>query len=204
MPLLANSQYPDIDANRLNRAKKRINTSSLVQYTKLGNIQSTIQPTKSEIKNYFLKITTFFNQVIQQLRIVLNSGNYPNQIFFEVANKLTQEYTPQLIEFATNFNLTIYPYYNYFSPQQNELIKQDIIKLNEIFDLVLFSDRGEQIDNFIEVAREQLTLISNAVNNYAPLKTNIKPSESGLFEKVEMEGGYIGGSRNFYPETRFL
>jgi hypothetical protein len=206
MPLLYNSNYESIDTNRLNKVKKRINKSALVQFTKIGNIQSTIQPTKEQMKNYFLQITTFLNKIYQQLIIVLNSGNYPNRVFFQLAIKLTQEYTQQLIEFATNFNLTIYPYYNYFSAQQNELIKQDIIKLNEIFDLVLFENRGEQLDNFIETSREQLKILSEAISKYSPLKINVKPSDSSLFEKVEkMEGGYVGGSRmNFYPEIRFL
>jgi len=205
MPLLYNSDYPDIDANRLNKAKKRINKSSLVQYTKLKQIQSTIQPTKAEMKSYFLQITTFLNQLYQQMRIILNSGNLPGNpdLQFEVANKLTQEFTPKLVQFSTEFNLKINPYYNYFSPQQNELIKQDVINLQEIFEEILFGNYGEQIDNFIETSREQLGILSDAVNNYSPLKINIKRSESGLFEKVE--GGYIGGSHHaFYPETRFL
>lgn len=205
MPLLLHEDYPDIDMNKLNRVKKRINRSALVQFTKIGNIQSTIQPTKEEINNYFIRITTFFNQLYQQLRIVINAGNYPRQIFFEVANKLTQDFTPQIIQLATEFNLKINPYYNYVSPQQNETIKQDIIKLQNIFEEILFMNAGDQIDNFIEVGREQLTPISDAVNNYAPLKINIKPSKSRLFENLE--GGYIGGGRfgsSLYPETRFL
>jgi len=201
MPLLYNSNYPDIDANKLNKAKKRINKSSLVQYTKLKQIQSSIQPTKAEMNNYFLQITTFLNQLYQQLRIILNSGNLPNNpdLQFEVVNKLTQEFTPKLIQFSTEFNLKIHPYYNYFSPYQNELIKQNIINIQEIFEEILFGNYGEQIDNFIETSREQLGMLSEAVNNYSPLKINIKPSGSRLFEKVE------GGSRqSFYPETRFL
>ena len=65
MPLLLHEDYPDIDMNKLNRVKKRINRSALVQFTKIGNIQSTIQPTKEEINNYFIRITTFFNQLYQ-------------------------------------------------------------------------------------------------------------------------------------------
>jgi hypothetical protein len=204
MPLLYNSDYPDIDTNRLNKAKKRINKSSLVQYTKLKQVQSSIQPTKAEMKSYFLQITTFLNQLYQQFRIILNSGNLPNpNLQFELANKITQEFTPLLVQFSTEFNLKINPYYNYFSPQQNELIKQDIINIITILEEILFGNYGEQINNFVEITRQQLNLLIESVTKYSPLKINIKPSESGLFEKVE--GGYIGGSHHaFYPETRFL
>jgi len=215
MPLLYNSDYPDIDANRLNKAKKRINKSSLVQYTKLKQVQSSIQPTKAEMKSYFLQTI----QILDKLKVTENFINNNVFISFDISQKTLQETQQYLIEQSNFIIYNLTPNYNYFDPQQNQIIKQKLYNLVEINIEILsladdFLKERYDMDDQIQMGTllyEILNIISNILinplnkltQNYSPLKINIKPSESGLFEKVE--GGYIGGSHHaFYPETRFL
>jgi hypothetical protein len=215
MPLLYNSDYPDIDANRLNKAKKKINKSSLVQYTKLKQIQSTIQPTKAEIKSYFLQTI----QILDKVKATENFINNNLFISFDISQKTLQETQQYLVEQSNFIIYNLTPNYNYFDPQQNQIIKQKLQNLIEMnIEILTLADDllNEQydIDDQIQMGTllyEILNIIANTLidplnkltQNYSPLKINIKPSESGLFEKVE--GGYIGGShQSFYPETRFL
>ena len=215
MPLLYNSDYPDIDANRLNKAKKRINKSSLVQYTKLKQVQSSIQPTKAEMKSYFLQTI----QIIDKLDQI--SSTLIENIFLSIENsqKIIQETEQYLVEQSNFIIYNLTPKYNYFDPQQNQIIKQKLERLIYSDDALgnLANDMIQGVNNIEgeedlgisiftynqNVANYLISPLSELVRNYSPLKINIKPSESGLFEKVE--GGYIGGSHHaFYPETRFL
>jgi len=203
MPLLLHSNYSDLDQNLLNKVKKKINKSAETQYLRLSNIRSTIQPTKSQVDNNFFRITNFLNQLFQQMGIVESSLGYyedGEDLEFELSNKLTQEFTPKLTEFSTEYRLRIHPNYNYFSPQQNELIKQDIIKLGKIFVDIQNADVSVLIDSFIEVAEQQLDLLYEDAYNYLPLKINLRKV---VDQETDLTGGYIGAGR-IYPKTRFL
>jgi len=201
MPLLWSS-YPDLDNNLTNAAKKKIFKSSVDQYTKVSDIQSNIQPTQSQMNEYFLKITTFIKQLNQQLNALINSNRQ-----LDISEKISLEFGSRITEFANEFNIKIYPVYNYFSPQQNELIKNDILRLETLTEEILFSNLGQAIDNFIENINEQLSNLALAVDSYSPLKINLRKGRQLLTDE-ELQGGYIsGGSRNKgqkYPEIRFL
>lgn len=197
MPLLY-ANYPDLDNNLLNAAKKKIFSSAITQYTNLTDIKSNVQPTQSQMNEFFLKITTTFKQLNQQLRAVINGAD---------PNKVAQDFGPIMTEFFNEFNIKIYPVYNYFSPQQNELIRRDIIDLLNLLDEVEFADLGQVIDNFSETAVEELTNLVQSIASYSPLKITLRKGRQ-LLPIEELEGGYIsGGSRNKgqkYPEIRFL
>ena len=143
MPLLY-SNYIDLDMNRLNAAKKKIFKYSVDQYTRVGDIQSNIQPTQSQMNEYFLRITTVLNQLIQQLRSVINGAE---------SDRVALEFGSIITEFSNEFILKIFPVYNYFNPQQNQQIIQLIIKIQDIFEEILFGNYGQVIDNFIETTR---------------------------------------------------
>jgi hypothetical protein len=198
MPLLY-ANYPDLDNNLLNAAKKKIFKSSVDQYTNIADIQSNIQPTQSQMNENFLKITTVFKQLNQQLRAVINGAD---------PDKVALEFGPTMTEFFNEFDNKIFPVYNYFSPQQNELIRRDIIYLLNLLDEVENSDLGQVIDNFSETTVEELTNLVQSIASYSPLKINLRKGRKLLPDEEEVQGGYIsGGSRNKgqkYPEIRFL
>jgi len=199
MPLLWSANYPDLDNNLLNAAKKKIFKSSVEQYTNIADIQSNIQPTQSQMNEFFLRITTTFKQLNQQLRAILNGAD---------PNKVAQDFGPIMTEFINEFNIKIFPVYNYFSPQQNELIRRDIIYLLNLLDEVEFANLGQVIDNFSETLVEEITNLGEAIRSYSPLKINLRKGRKLLPDEEEVQGGYIsGGSRNKgqkYPEIRFL
>jgi hypothetical protein len=199
MPLLY-ANYPDLDSNLLNAAKKKIFKSSVDQYTNIGDIQSNVQPTQSKMNEYFLKITTILKQLNQQLRAVINGAD---------PDKVALEFGPIMTEFSNEFNNKIYPVYNYFSPQQNELIRSDMIYRINLFDEIINGNYGQVIDNFIETNFDELSNLRIAIESYSPLKINLRKGRKLLTdEEEEIQGGYIsGGSRNKgqkYPEIRFL
>jgi phage-related protein len=197
MPLLY-ANYPDLDNNLLNAAKKKIFSSAITQYTNLTDIKSNVQPTQSQMNEFFLKITTVIKQMNQQLRAVINGAD---------PNKVAQDFGPIITEFANEFDNKIYPVYNYFSPQQNELIRNDLLKFELLVEEILYGNFGQVIDNFIETTPEQLSNLGLAVQSYSPLKITLRKGRQ-LLPIEELEGGYIsGGSRNKgqkYPEIRFL
>jgi hypothetical protein len=198
MPLLY-ANYPDLDSNLLNAAKKKIFKSAVDQYTNIGDIQSNVQPTQSKMNEYFLRITTVLKQLNQQLRAVINGAD-PDKVALEFGTIMT--------EFANEFNNKIYPVYNYFSPQQNELIRSDMIYRIKLFDEIVNGIFGQVIDNFIETNLDELSNLEMAVDSYSPLKINLRKGRKLLTDEEEIQGGYIsGGSRNKgekYPEIRFL
>jgi hypothetical protein len=199
MPLLY-SNYKDLESNQLNKAKKRIFSSAVTQYTNVGDIQSTFQPTVSQMNEYFLKITTVIKQMNEQLRAVINGAD-PDKVALEFGTIIT--------EFANEFDNKIYPVYNYFSPQQNELIRNVLIKFQLIVEEILYGNFGQVIDNFIETVPEQLTNLGLAVESYSPLKITLRKGRQLITDDIgEVQGGYIaGGSRNKgmkYPEIRFM
>jgi hypothetical protein len=200
MPLLY-PHYEDLESNQLNKAKKRIFSSAVSQYTQIGSIQSNIQPTLSQMNQSFLKITTFLMQIQQQLVAVINGGD---------ANKVALEFGPLASEFANEFNLKIYPFYNYFNPQQNQQISTLMQKLQDTIDNILFGNQlyGQVIDNFLENFNEQINLLTQSIDNYSPLKITLRKGRNLITnDDGELQGGYIaGGSRNKgqkYPEIRF-
>lgn len=197
MPLLW-SGNTDLDTNLTNAAKKKIFSSAITQYTNLTDIKSNVQPTQSQMNEFFLKITTVIKQMNQQLRAVINGAD---------PNKVAQDFGPIITEFANEFDNKIYQVYNYFSPQQNELIRNDLLKFELLVEEILYGNYGQVIDNFIETTPEQLSNLGLAVLSYSPLKINIRKGRQ-LLPIEELEGGYIsGGSRNKgqkYPEIRFL
>jgi len=196
MPLLYSS-YADLEGNLLNAVKKKIFKSSIDQYTNIGDIKSNIQPTQSKMNEYFLKITTVIKQVNQQLRSVINGAD---------PDKTALEFGPIITEFTNEFNIKIFPVYNYFSPQQNELIRNDLIELEKILEIIEYGNFGQVIDNFVETSLEQLSNLVSAIQSYSPLKINLRKGRQLLTDE-ELQGGYIsGGSRNKgqkYPEIRF-
>jgi hypothetical protein len=201
MPLLWSS-YPDLDANLLNAAKKKIFSSAITQYTNLTDIKSNVQPTQSQMNEYFFKITTIFKQLIQQLRAVINGAD-PDKVALEFGTIIT--------EFANEFDIKIFPLYNYFSPQQNEEILNNALKFELIAEEIKYprvqGGYGQVIDNFLETTSEQLSNLTLAIQSYSPLKITLRKGRQ-LLPIEQLEGGYIsGGSRNKgqkYPEIRFL
>lgn len=197
MPLLY-ANYPDLDNNLLNAAKKKIFSSAITQYTNLTDIKSNVQPTQSQMNEYFFKITTVIKQMNQQLRAVINGAD---------PDKVALEFGPIIIEFANEFDNKIYQVYNYFSPQQNELIRNDLLKFELLVEEILYGNFGQVIDNFIETTPEQLSNLGLAIQSYSPLKITLRKGRQ-LLPIEQLEGGYIsGGSRNKgqkYPEIRFL
>jgi hypothetical protein len=197
MPLLW-SGSSDLDTNLTNAAKKKIFSSAITQYTNLTDIKSNVQPTQSQMNEFFLKITTVIKQMNQQLRTVINGAD---------PDKVALEFGPIITEFANEFDNKIYPVYNYFSPQQNELIRNDLLKFELLVEEILYGNFGQVIDNFIETTPEQLLNLALAVQSYSPLKITLRKGRQ-LLPIEQLEGGYIsGGSRNKgqkYPEIRFL
>ena len=197
MPLLY-ANYPDLDANLLNAAKKKIFKSSVDQYTNIGDIQSNIQPTQSQMNEYFLKITTVIKQLNQQLRAVINGAD---------PDKVALEFGPIITEFGNEFDNKIFPVYNYFNPQQNELIKNSLLDFELLVEEIKYGNYGQVIDNFVETVPEQLSNMTIAILSYSPLKINLRKGRKLLTDEEEVQGGYIsGGSRNKgqkLPEIRF-
>lgn len=210
MPLLY-ANYPDLDNNLLNAAKKKIFSSAITQYTNLTDIKSNVQPTQSQMNEYFFKITTIFKQLIQQLRAVINGAD---------PDKVALEFGPIMTEFLNDFDNKIFPVYNYFSPQQNEEILNNALKFELIAEEIKYPNLanmnarqraqggyGQVIDNFLETVSEQTSNITLAIQSYSPLKITLRKGRQ-LLPIEELEGGYIsGGSRNKgqkYPEIRFL
>lgn len=211
MPLLW-SGNPDLDMNLLNAAKKKIFKSSIDQYTNIGDIQSNIQPSQSQMNEYFLRITTVIKQLNQQLRAVINGAD---------PDRVALEFGPIITEFANEFDNKIFPVYNYFNPQQNELIKNVLLDFELLVELIKYPNLanmnarqraqggyGQVIDNFVETVPEQLSNMTIAIQSYSPLKINLRKGRKLLPDEEEIQGGYIsGGSRNKgqkYPEIRFL
>lgn len=213
MPLLW-SGSPNLEANQLNMVKKKIFKSSVDQYTNLTNIQSNIQPSQSQMNENFSKITLFLKQMLNAFKVIINAPTIINQYghaipnYTEIGNKLSIDYGPLVQDFIHTFELNIYPLYNYFNPQQNQIIKDLLIKV---------SDLGTQMQNygigdnpteyFIETLSQGLSLLGQAIDSYSPLKITLRKGRQ-LLPIEELEGGYIsGGSRNKgqkYPEIRFL
>lgn len=200
MPLLLHGNYNDLESNQLNKAKKRIFSSAVTQYTNVGDIQSNFQPTVSQMREYFLKITTVIKQMNEQLRAVINGAD---------PDKVALDFGPVITEFANDFDNKIYPVYNYFSPQQNELIRNVLLKFELIVEEMRYGNFGQVIDNFVETVPEQLTNLGLAVLSYSPLKITLRKGRNLIInDDGEVQGGYIaGGSRNKgmkYPEIRFM
>jgi hypothetical protein len=117
--VLLHSNYPDIESNQLNKAKNRVFKSAVTQYTKVTDI-SQITPTQNQMNEYFFKITTILNQIIEQMRGIFNGVD---------PNKISLDFGPTITEFSNEFNLKIQPLYNYISTQQNQQI---LILINKI------------------------------------------------------------------------
>lgn len=199
MPLLLHGSFADLESNELNKAKKRVFSSAVTQYTNIGDIQNNIQPTQSKMREFFLKITTVLKQMNEQLRAVINGAD-PDKVALEFGTIIT--------EFANEFDNIIYPVYNYFDPQQNEQIRNILLKFELIVEEIRYGNYGQVIDNFVETVPEQLTNLGLAVQSYSPLKINLRKGRQLISDDMEVSGGYIaGGSRNKgmkYPEIRFL
>jgi len=214
MPLLWSS-YPDLDANLLNAAKKKIFKSSVDQYTRVGDIQSNIQPTQSQMNEYFSKITLFLKQMFNAFKVIINAPTVIDQFGYaipdykEIGNKLSIDYAPLVQEFLHSFELSIYPLYNYFSSQQNQIIKDLLIKVSDLGVEMQNNGIGDNpTENFIETLNEGLSLLGQAIDSYSPLNIKLKKGRKLLTDEEELQGGYIsGGSRNKgqkLPEIRFL
>jgi hypothetical protein len=218
MPLLLHSNSASLDENELNRVKRKLNKSSITQYLKIGNIRSTIQPTKSQISDYFSRTLLVLKNIKNSFNLINNVNNAEfemnraglaqhRQNLNNIAQKMTIEYLPQVQEFIQFFELSIYPVYNYFNPQQNQQIKSLLEQIN----ILGISLQDEELDNgdlqyYIQFVSDSLDLLGQAVDSYSPLRINLK---RGLKDE-EVSGGYIGGSifrkdrvKNEYPEIRF-
>jgi len=212
MPLLLHSNSASLDENELNRVKRRLNKSSITQYSKIENIRSTIQPTKSQISDYFSRILLMLKIMKNTLNLITSAiytdvdvstegwANY-NKNLDSIAQKMSLEYIPRIEEFTQFFELSIYPVYNYFNPQQNQQIKT---LLEQIYVLgVKLQD--DPVDNsdlqyYIQFVSDSLDLLGQAIDSYSPLRINLK---RGLKDE-EVSGGYIGGFRDMLlPEIRF-
>lgn len=215
MPLLWSSGNPDLDMNLLNAAKKKIFKSSVDQYTRVGDIQSNIQPTQSQMNENFSKITLFLKQMLNTFKVIINAPTVIDQYGYavpdykEIGNKLSIDYAPEVQEFLHSFELSIYPVYNYFSAQQNQIIKDLLIKVSDLgVEMQNYGIGDIPIENFIETLSQGLSLVGQAVDSYSPLNIKLKKGRKLLPDEEEVQGGYIsGGSRNKgqkYPEIRFL
>jgi len=215
MPLLYSS-YADLESNQLNRAKNRIFKSAVTQYKKVGDIQSTVQPTKTQMREYFSRITLFLKQMLNIFNIIIHppeitdDQGYRIPDYSKLGQKLSIDYAPMVQEFIHLFQLSIFPVYNYFNAQQNEMIKELLLKVNEEgTQLQFYGIPDEPTNNFIETLDEGLALLGEAVDSYSPLNINLKTGRKLMTDDIgeEIQGGYIaGGFRNKgmkYPEIRF-
>ena len=197
MPLLLHSNYSDLDQNLLNKVKKKINKSAEIQYKDFGNIRSTIRPTQSQVDSNFLSIVTFLGQIYSQMNMIYRSGRRDNAIVqTDIATKFSIDFTPKISKFITEYTYNIKPNYNYFSPRQNELIKESIIKIRTIVDELETEGTTFEVIGIINEFLDQLLTLQEDVENYSPLKISNIPTQT-------LTGGYIGAGR-IYPKTRFL
>lgn len=215
MPLLY-SNYPDLESNQLNKAKKRVFSSATTQYTKISDIQSNINPTKAQMNEYFSRITLFLKQILNVFTIIIHPPEvidyqgYRIPDYSKLGEKLSIDYAPMVQEFFHLFELTILPVYNYFNPQQNEMIKELLVKVSdEATQLQFYGIPDEPTQNFIATLDTGLAQLGEAIDSYSPLNLTLRVGQKLITDDMgQVQGGYIaGGSRNKgmkYPEIRFL
>ena len=215
MPLLY-SGYKDLEASELNRVKNKIFKQETTQYTKIGDIQSNIQPTTALMREYFSRITLFLKQILNVFTIIIHppeitdDQGYRVPDYSKLGEKLSIDYAPMVQEFFHLFELSILPFYNYFNPQQNEMIKELLVKVSdEATQLQFYGIPDEPTQNFIATLDTGLAQLGEAVDSYSPLNLTLRVGRKLITDDIgQVQGGYIaGGSRNKgmkYPEIRFL
>lgn len=215
MPLL-HSGYADLEASELNRIKNKIFKQATTQYTKIGDIQSNIQPTTALMREHFSRITLFLKQILNVFNIIIHppeitdDQGYRVPDYSKLGEKLSIDYAPMVQEFFHLFELSILPFYNYFNPQQNEMIKQLLLKVSdEATQLQFYGIPDEPTQNFIATLDTGLAQLGEAVDSYSPLNLTLRVGRKLLTDDMgQVQGGYIdGGLRNKgmkYPEIRFL
>lgn len=222
--VLLHSNYPDIESNQLNKAKNRIFKSAVTQYTKVGDIQSNIQPTTAQMKKYFSQITLFLKQILNSYKIIYTpiityNGIIPriiheddfegiNYDYTTISEKISVDYAPKVIDFQHLFELEIYPVYNYFNPQQNQIIKDLLEQVVQGGVIIINTITYEPLQNYIQTVNEAIQQLIQATDSYSPLQITLRKGIQLMTN--EIEGGYISGgirsSRNKgmkYPEIRF-
>jgi hypothetical protein len=226
--VLLHSNYPDIESNQLNKAKNRVFKSAVTQYTKVGDIQSNIQPTTAQMKKYFSQITLFLKQILNSYKIIYTpittyNVNFPRIIheddfedstqginfdYTTISEKISVDYAPKIIDFQHLFELEIYPVYNYFNPQQNQIIKDLLEQVVQGGIIIINTITDEPLQNYIQTVNEAIQQLIQATDSYSPLKITLRKGRQLMTNDIE--GGYISGgirsSRNKgmkYPEIRF-
>lgn len=215
MPLLY-PHYEGLESNELNRVKNKIFKQATTQYTKIGDIQSNIQPTTALMREYFSRITLFLKQILNVFNIIIHppeiidDQGYRVPDYSKLGEKISIDYAPMVQEFLHFFELNILQFYNYFNPQQNEMIKELLVKVSdEATQLQFYGIPDEPTQNFLETLDTGLAQLGGAVDSYSPLNLTLRVGRKLLTDDMgQVQGGYIaGGSRNKgmkYPEIRFL
>lgn len=201
MPLLGvNYDFSRTDTQSLNDAKRRINKIGMNQYQSSQNIQSTVRPTKSKMKENFISVDKFLRKMYDVIMLIPHSvapGGMP--FYEETAQKISTDYTPLVSEFSQQVQYNIVPVYNYFDPQQNELIKQRVVKLSELCNSILQNmDPSELIVQFIESISQAVEPLITSITNYSPLSMTLIPSQGSMQSEIQaqqtdLSGGYISG-----------
>ena len=216
MPLLSVSyDFSKTDTQSLNEAKQKISKMGISDLSSVSNIASR-QTTRSNVNAFYRKVITYLNSIYKVIERILNSSVAIDDVSL---TKLTENTS----NFETSLQFEIPSQFNYMDSFQVRDIKNKLISLEEIRDIMItvlidnirnghaisliVQNNYNIILNFYATNITPIIILLNtAIQNYEPFKLQLNPSSSLQEQSQEQDliGGYIvsGGSRNRMSQSR--